>query len=296
MQNDYKFIDPSTQRKNLIVKNGLSFYNNAPLFSILEFNIFGACNRSCDFCPVSMPELYTNKYEKFDIELYKKIILDLKLANYSGKILYSAFSEPLLNKDVESYISFTKQNLPNARVELVTNGDPLNVNKLAKLFESGLDAISISMYDGPQQIKHFEDMRDGAKLSSAQVILRRRYFEDGNYGMTVSNRAGIVDSNEFRDKNENSIEELPLKKHCFYPFYMILVDLNGDVLLCPHDWSKKSILGNLKESSIFDIWNGDKLNLIREKLSNKNRNFTPCNTCDVHGDVIGRENFEAWNS
>ena len=44
------------------------------LRSILEFNIFGACNRSCSFCPVSDTTFYKNIYKGIDIDLYKKII------------------------------------------------------------------------------------------------------------------------------------------------------------------------------------------------------------------------------
>jgi radical SAM protein with 4Fe4S-binding SPASM domain len=296
MSNDYKFIDPSTKRKNDIVKDKLSFFDGKPVFSILEFNIYGACNRSCDFCPVSNTAVYTSKHEKFDFELYKKIMTELVGIDYQGKILYSAFCEPLLNKDLEKYISLTKQMLPKARVEIVTNGDPLTVARLVSVFDAGLDALSISMYDGAHQIEKFDAMRKEANLDEKQVILRRRYFEDGNYGMTVSNRVGLVESNNFRDKAESSVQELPLKKVCFYPFYMLLVDLNGDVLLCPHDWAKRLVLGSLHSQSLMSIWNGEKLNGMRQRLSNQDRSFAPCVTCDVHGDVIGRESFEAWSA
>lgn len=42
-------IDPSTLRKAEIIKDKLIFRDNFPLFSIVEFNIFGSCNRSCSF-------------------------------------------------------------------------------------------------------------------------------------------------------------------------------------------------------------------------------------------------------
>ena len=31
---------------------------------------------------------------------------------------------------------------------------------------------------------------------------------------------------------------------------------NGDVLMCPHDWGKKLIVGNLKKESFIDILTG----------------------------------------
>jgi len=291
---DNRFIDKSTDRKKEIVKDRLSFIEGVPLFSIVEFNIIGTCNRDCSFCPVSNPDVYTKTTEGLELELFEKIIRELQVINYEGKILFSAFSEPLLHKEVEKLIVIAKKYLPNIRLEMVSNGDLLTSKKLKKLYKSGLDTINISMYDGKHQIEYFENIRVEADVPKDVVVTRRRYFEDGNYGITISNRVGLIDSNEYRDENEEAIIDLPLKQPCFYPFYMILVDYNGDVLLCPHDWNKTLKFGNLKTKNLFDIWNGKALNGIRERLSNSDRNFGACKNCDVLGTVIGQENFEAW--
>lgn len=290
-----RFIDSSTDRKKQIVKDKLVLVDGIPVFSIIEFNIIGSCNRNCAFCPVSNPDVYTKTNDGLDIELFEKIIKDLHEINYEGKILFSAFSEPLLHKKVEELVSIAKKYLPKVRVEMVSNGDLLTGKKLKKLYESGLDTINISMYDGSHQIEYFNNIRIEAGVPEDAIVLRRRYYENGNYGITISNRVGLVDSNEFRDENEISITELPLKEVCYYPFYMILVDYNGDVLLCPHDWNKTLKFGNLKNEKLFDIWRGKALNGIRQKLTQCNRNFGACKHCDVMGTLIGKESFEAWN-
>ena len=290
-----RFIDPSTKRKDSIVKDKLSLHNNVVLPSIIEFNITGSCNRDCSFCPVSNPKVYTKTKDMLDVKLFEKIVKDLQTINYEGKILFSAFSEPLLHKEVENLIFVAKKYLPNIRLEMVSNGDLLTSKKLKKLYEAGLDTINISMYDGKHQITYFENIRLEADVPKDVVVTRRRYFEDGNYGITISNRVGLVDSNEYRDENEEAIIDLPLKQPCYYPFYMILVDYNGDVLLCPHDWNKTLKFGNLEEKTFFNIWNGKALNGIRKRLAHSDRNFGACKNCDVLGTVIGKESFKAWN-
>ena len=292
---DSRFIDKSTDRKKEIVKNRLSFVDGIPLFSIVEFNIIGTCNRNCSFCPVSNPDIYTKTTDGLELELFEKIVKDLQEINYDGKILFSAFSEPLLHKQVEELIAIAKKYLPNIRLEMVSNGDLLTAKKLKKLYEAGLDTINISMYDGKHQIEYFENIRLEADVPKEVIVTRRRYFEDGNYGITISNRVGLVDSNEYRDESEEAIVELPLKQPCYYPFYMILVDYNGDVLLCPHDWNKTLKFGNLKTKKLFDIWKAKALNGIRERLRNSDRNFGACKNCDVLGTVIGKESFKAWS-
>lgn len=291
---DNRFIDKSTDRKNKIVKDKLKIINGVPVFSIIEFNIIGTCNRNCSFCPVSNSEIYHKTTDELDIELFRKILLDLQEIQYEGKILFSAFSEPLLHKKIEKLISLAKEYLPKIRLEIVSNGDLLTTKKLKNLYDSGLDTINISMYDGEHQIEHFNKIREESGVPEEMIVLRRRYLENGNYGLTISNRAGLINSNEYRDKSENSIVELPLQKPCYYPFYMILIDYNGDVLLCPHDWAKKLTFGNLKNNKLFDIWNGNILNNLRKKLSASNRAFSPCNNCDVLGTIIGKDSFDSW--
>ena len=65
------------------------------------------------------------------------------------------------------------------------------------------------------------------------------------------------------------------------------LDYNGDVQMCSHDWGKKYILGNVKKNKIIDIWQNKKYQLARKNLLKSNRNFSPCNKCDVEGSLIG---------
>jgi radical SAM protein with 4Fe4S-binding SPASM domain len=291
---DFVYVDPSTIRKNTIVRDKLRLIDGVPVFSIVEFNIAGLCNRSCTFCPVSDTSFYVKKNEFIDLQLYSKIMDDLKKINYAGKLLFSAFSEPLLHKGVFDLIRISREKLPESRIEIVSNGDVLNLERLKKLFEAGLDTISLSLYDGPFQVEKFTEMRQAAGLGEKHVVLRRRYFDDGNYGMTISNRTGLVDSNQYRDEHENKINELPLKEACYYPFYMTLIDYNGDMLLCPHDWRKTKKIGNLAAEDFWDLWQNKYLSAVRKMLAAENRSFAPCKTCDVRGRVIGQDSFDAW--
>ena len=77
-------IDKSIIRKKEYAEKE-NIINGIPVFSIVEFNIWGNCNRSCSFCPVSNPNIYTNKHEGISVDLYKKIIDDLANINYKGK-------------------------------------------------------------------------------------------------------------------------------------------------------------------------------------------------------------------
>ena len=57
--------------------------------------------------------------------------------------MYSGFNEPLLNKQAYQNISSARDYLPDAKIELITNGDVLNITRLKKLFKSGLTTLLI---------------------------------------------------------------------------------------------------------------------------------------------------------
>jgi len=290
-------MDLSVKNKAQVVKDTLTYIGGFPVFSIVELNIIAACTRACVFCPISDKDFYkkNNIQGKLELNVYKKLLNDLDSIGYHGRIIFSGFSEPLLHNNLEELVRETKVVLPNSVLEIITNGDLLKPPKMEKLFKSGLDVICVSLYDGPHQFDYFNKMKAELGLSDSKMLLRRRYYQNGDYGLIISNRGGLVDSNQYRDKSESSVEAVPLQRVCYYPFYMIKVDLNGDVLVCSHDWQKRFVVGNILKESVWNLWKGQRLNSLKTSLSNADRNAVPCNTCDVKGDVIGKESFIAWH-
>ena len=286
------FLDPSIERKKKLTDDNFQFIKNTnyPLPSEVEISESGICNRKCSFCPRSAPDFKDVK-EFITPKLHSKLINDLKDQSYKGVIRYSGFVEPLLDKNIFNLIHEVKTKLPEARSELVTNGDVLNKTRLKKLFKSGLTTILISVYDGPEDATKFDNLCKDADLNSDQFVIRHRYYsEDKDFGITISNRAGMMEKAEYKIKSLDKA----LNEKCFYPSYTFFMDYNGDVLMCPHDWGKKIILGNMNNSTFLEIWTSKKAIKIREQLSKANRNFSPCNVCDVAGSLIGEKHSKSW--
>ncbi len=285
-----KFLDTNLKHKSKIVEATLQLVDfdgkKLPLPTEIEISESGTCNRKCSFCPRSDPN-FVDKKEFIKNELHEKLCLELKEYKYKGTIRYSGFVEPLLDKNIFNLISSVRKHLPKANIEMVTNGDVLNMQRLKKLFFSGLNKLLISAYDGKEEADELENLCKKANLSSKQFIVRRRYLsEDNDFGITLSNRSGLMENAEFKI---NSLKE-PLRSPCYIPSYTFFLDYQGDVLMCPHDWGKKIILGNLNKEKLKDIWFGRKAMKIREMLNNANRNFSPCNLCDVVGTFMGEKN------
>jgi len=292
---EYKITDPNIRRKEGLIAQHLdqkaSREDGPPLFSVLEFNLIDSCNRRCLFCPRKDAQLFPNSKAKLQLGLYQKIMAELNQLGYDGLLLFSAFCEPLLHPQLEKLILTAKASCPKARVEIVTNGDLLNPGRLEALFGAGLDVLLISLYDGPDQAAKFEAMRQEAGLNQDQVLLRPRWLgPEEHFGMALSNRAGMV---EIEAAGVRRLTE-PLQNRCFYPFYEMMVNTDGTVLLCPHDWGKRLKMGNLISSSVIEIWQSDLMKQVRLNLARPDRGFEPCLACDVKGTLMGESHFHKW--
>ena len=292
---DKKFLDPNLKNKSKTVEEKIQLFEfqgkKLPLPTEIEISESGTCNRSCSFCPRSDPS-FEDKKEFITNELHQKLCNQLQELDYRGTVRYSGFVEPLIDKNIYNLINMTRKSLPFSNIEMVTNGDPLNLKRLHKLFENGLNKILISAYDSKEDAEKLESLCRSANLNQDQYIVRHRYYsEEKDFGITLSNRSGLMDNAEFKIA---SLKE-PLKTPCYIPSYTFFLDYQGDVLICPHDWGKKIILGNLNEEDFLDIWFSKKSLTIRKMLNSSNRNFKPCNVCDVIGTLMGEKNSIYFN-
>ena len=289
------FVDSNIARKNALqnahLRTAKRLSGGAPIFSHIELSITGLCNRTCVFCPRADPQVYPNTNEHMPIELYRKVLNDLRDIDYTGGLSYSGFSEPLLHIGIVDFVSASRSVLPDCRVEIVTNGDKLTPALLATLFRVGLTKLLISMYDGPEQIPYYETIIAEAGVEPEKVILRKRYLppEDG-YGIMLTNRAGMVTLG-----NLGAGPMIQAMWHpCYYAHYRMMIDHKGDVLLCPHDWGKNVVVANVRDQHIARIWTGRTITRIRKRLGSGDRPLVPCKACDVDGTYQGGEHFAAW--
>jgi len=285
-----KFIDPLIKRKDNLTKNIQYYKNNIPLPSIIEVSESGTCNRKCSFCPRSSPDFLDIK-EFISEDLINKLSKELSIYDYSGIFLFSGFVEPMVDKNIYNLVSIVKSNLPKTRIEMVTNGDALNISRVKKLFDAGLSTLLVSIYDGKKEADTMQKLLQNSGLSEEQFKVRHRYLpESESFGITLSNRSGMMDKAEYVIP---SLKE-PMKKPCYYPHYTFFMDYTGEVLICSHDWGKKLVVGNLNSENFIDIWCNQKFDLARKNLFNANRNFSPCNKCDVEGTFMGHYHAKAW--
>jgi len=269
-------------RKSYYIDN-VQLYNNKPLFSWIDINLTELCNRACVFCPRADDSIYPNQHLHISEKLISKIVQELEKIDYKGSVVFAGFGEPMLHPELLKLISHFK----NIRLEIVTNGDPLNAKLIQKMITNGIDLICISMYDGPEQIEKFTKMFHEANVSKEHYLLRDRWHtQEDEYGLKLTNRAGMV--------SVGHQEAVKIDKACYYPHYSMTIDWNGDSLLCVQDWNKKIKFGNLNSQSLLDIWYSKLMNKYRKTLGDANRDINPCNGCNAEGTLHGFNHIKFW--
>jgi radical SAM protein with 4Fe4S-binding SPASM domain len=280
-------MNQSTQlnidRKSLYVDD-VVLYNDKPLFSFIDINPTELCNRTCEFCPRFDPKIYPNQNLHMDIDIANKIREELEKLNWNGSINICGNGEPLLHKDIVGLVSALGDKI---HVEITTNGDFLTVDLIKRLYESNLNYMVVSMYDGPEQIDYFTKLFDGSEIDKSQYVLRDRWYgEDEEYGLILTNRAGIFGWNK----------NMGVGKQCFYMHYSLQIDWNGDILFCIQDiYGKTRTFGNVKDRSLLDIWNTKQMDKYRELLGKGDRTKSPCNKCDASGIIHGYNHYLEWD-
>ncbi len=281
-------IQNNINRKKPILDRDPQFFNNIPLPSWIELSLIDVCNRACSFCPKSDETIAPNTHQKMTLGLIDKLISDLKNINFEGAFCLCGYGEPMLHK--EFYEIVDKLGAVGG-VEIITNGDLVNKKTLLKLYASKATKLIISLYDGPEQVVKFKKLINELKIPEDFVILRDRWYSDKvDYGVKLTNRVGTVSVG-----NQPEIENYS-KTKCFYTAYQMLIDWNGDIFLCPQDWQRRQTMGNIMQTSLFDIWKGPVLSKYRRKLINGERSLSPCNKCNADGMVYGEKHYAAWKN
>jgi MoaA/NifB/PqqE/SkfB family radical SAM enzyme len=238
------------------------------------------CNRRCSFCPRSDSKVYPNRNLHIDLKTVVSLSNSLKSYGFNKRLGWSGNGEPLLTKDFLKLTKIVSDENPELKVhEINTNGDILTRELIYEIYNSGINHIIVSVYDGQHRMD--ECVKMFSEFSSDRYTLRNTF--SGNLS-GFTNRGGLVDVNRENVKLNHS-------NKCYLPFYKIFIDWNGDVLVCCEDWSRKSKSRlNINTHTLEEIWLSDELSLYRNKLRVGDRSSLElCKSCNIDGERVGGE-------
>jgi len=245
------------------------------LFLDVHIDTYAECNRKCKFC-FNSPKLPSRPLGIMSEKTYKIIIDQLAEINYCGKISPYFYGEPLRDERLSDLIAYARKKCPCSYIQLNSNGDFLTEPLLLDLIKAGMDKILVTDYENIGLPKNTPD----EKVMEQSELLRRLaelypQFVDLRHWHEISfeNRAGMV------LKRITERVEYP----CLRPSYMLVINWQGDVLLCCVDYYAQHVYGNISERSIMDIWKEVKFDEMRRILQKPGgrQEIKICAKCDA---------------
>lgn len=303
---------------NIVAKHRVRLEEVIPLetpFS-LAIDPSNLCNFKCNFCAIqSLNEVLTFKKQLMSLELFKKIIDDLKDFPDKLKVLrINGQGEPLLNPYLPEMLSYAREKEVADFIEIITNGSKLNPELNQKLIDSGIDRIRISVealdqegyysvtgtrIDFDKFVNNIADLhkRSGnceiyikiVDVSVPEEKDKKRFFSIfGDICDRIFIDNVIPMWSDFEELN-NTVslkgrgvhgQKIQNVRVCPFSFYSLIINSDGEVTVCCADWKRKLVVGDLKCETMQQIWKGDKLRHFWKEILKGNKNeFEMCRKC-----------------
>lgn len=241
-----------------------------------------SCNATCIMCPY--PEVSKELPPgRMDAALYEKLLNECAGEKTLWRIEPFLNNEPFTDTRMVDWIALAKQRVPHAMVTVTTNGSLLSKKVTDRLIGTGLDAIWFSFNGAtketyehimglsfdlvkknvdylldvkPANLRVFTNMIETLPMKG-EIADNIRYWQSRGVqsgASPLANRAGNVKN--FAELNYRRVSSHPVRI-CDLLYHKMYVGYNGDVLLCCMDWRRRIVLGNLRQQSIREVWQGE---------------------------------------
>ena len=213
---------------------------------------------------VTTVQMWTTKdlliNEKFLMkeEVFHTLIGQLKEMNFNGLISPHLYGEPMSDPRMPDWIKHIRNNLPDAKIKIVTNGDYLNKQTYKNYLESGVNIIYISKHSKKLKKPCRELLEELSVSEKNRYILLQDFFSDFNENQEMfANRGGSI---EIEKKKKPPV-------NCSYATYPVINSL-GDLIICCQDFHNNYVFGNIMQKSLKDIWFDEKNIKLRKRIYN----------------------------
>jgi len=261
------------------------------------------CNQKCSYCPTGNLEMLSHTHRKpavMNLELYKRIIDQCCVFPSVVKTLrLYKDGEPLLNANFAKMVRYARDTGRFGLIDTTSNGLLLNVRMTRDIVIAGLDRINLSVpkdynesyIDNVAFLYKYGDGRLHVFAKIAGDYLtpdeREKFINDFapiTHAHAIEHTApcwpwfevvGVnPDVGVYGQKLEDKVNVCP------YVFYQMAVNADGTVSVCFLDWCYGSTIGDLRDTTLMEIWNSRLLKAIQIQNLAGNRKAIPiCSDC-----------------
>jgi MoaA/NifB/PqqE/SkfB family radical SAM enzyme len=278
-----------------------------PFPKVIQIQTKSGCNARCVFCPNSLVgDRLTHGEMEWD--LFTKISDEITRHSVT-RISPYLMNEPLLDRNLGEKICYlTDRKRPETVIKINSNGALLDEEMGERLIESGLNRINFSIHGIRKGT--YESQMVGLKLEKVLKnidafleLKRRKGTNKPRVRITMVRTKAIekelpnimaywkarevrVNVRPLENRARKEITSTGLNPKTWKPFSFCnrlfeqaYILYNGDVVLCCVDWERTTILGNLWEQSLEEIWNSPLFLKIRRRYLEGDLKGLLCQKC-----------------
>jgi len=263
------------------------------------------CNLRCVMCPNK--DLKKEEKGFLEFGLFQKIIDEARSFVFDVNLIHRG--EGLLHPDFPHLVKYAHE--AGITTKFHTNATLLDREKSLELIEAGLDQISFS-FDGYDK-KTYESIRTNAdfektianiveflkvkqelKSKTPYAVLEIIDFPDLYKPVDSRSKQAFLKNFQGLPLNRFEIKEMhnwageigqtrAKRKYspCTFLWQALVIFWDGSVLPCTQDFHGYYDLGNVQEQSLAQIWNGEKMVRLRQKVLRQDiADLETCSQCD----------------
>jgi len=278
----------------LMLKTGRERTSRWP--DIVQIESTNLCNAKCVFCP--RDEMH-RRQGVMDMDLFRKVVDECVQLGITHVRVHN-YGEPFLDKQLVEKVRYAKER-GIAEVGMISNGSLITEDIAQGMIDAGLDAINISVdasgkevFESTRLNLNYDDVianieslvrlrKAAGKVRPKLILSFVRQDNSADEQQFIDHWRKIADKIHITDLH-NWAGTLNATSDVNYPCYRMwqtfTVLWDGRVSLCCADFDGRHILGDLRTSSIADIWNGPAyLSVRRQHLESGGPEI--CRSCDL---------------
>lgn len=294
----------------LSIKTRRTRLNFLPLEVSVE--VTNKCNFNCSFCHQSSKSHHLlNPVTYLSTDNARVILQKIRDFGYDSSLIHWTLDgEPFMNKEFHEISSlgveygFTTQ-------YFATNASLITISKAKLLSPGGRYVLTVDYCSDPEFFETYRGSKGSWERIKENIINILNHAELSNISFNITDISSYKFDNksELKEKFQNLKNMFPQSNRirfytktfhnaqglvdaanndkskyyvCPYPWTSLNISSSGDIVACCRDLERKSILGNIFQHSLAEIWNGSQYMEFRENILNKKVHLNKaCIQCDM---------------
>lgn len=256
-----------------------------------------------------------------DYPLFKKIIDDLgDFPNKAKVLFFHKDGEPLVNPKLGDMMELAVRRNVAEKYWLTTNASLINQHRAEEIVASGIDVVRLSIEhvsaegykELTQNFSNYDQVlrgvamlwdereRKGSKMRIYAKLIDFNFNEEelekfGRDFGDIADEVLLTQPNGWSQPgafdftlgvkpkagHDGESRLAPERIACINPFYNFAINADGQVGLCPVDWSHGTVVGDVRREKLLDIWNGRRARELQVlHLSGRRHENKACKNCE----------------